>query len=227
MTDFYIGTSGWSYNWNLGNSLDWYVKESGLNSIELNMSFYRFPNSKMIKSWIRNGSNLTWVIKIHRSISHFKRLNKESYSIFNDFKKIFNHLEEKIHYYLLQLPPGFTDIDKVDNFIEECGNKKLLIEFRDSSMFTDEIYNWGKKRGIILVSVDAPELPNKIMGDSVIYERIHGRTGWYSHDYSNEELLEIKDRIISLNSKIAYVFFNNDFMLKNAKTMNNLLQDKF
>ena len=217
MTNFYIGTSGWAYNWNHGNSLEWYVNESGLNAIELNMSFYRFPYSNMIKSWVRKGPNLAWVIKIHRSITHFKKLNKESYSIFKKFKQLFVPLEEKIHYFLLQLPPKFNNIEKLEKFIEECGNEKLSIEFRNSSMYTDEIVQWGKKQGVLLVSIDAPKMPNKIISKSVIYERIHGRTGWYTHDYSNEELFEIKERIIFNNPKKVYVFFNNNHdMLKNA-----------
>ena len=220
MTDFYVGTSGWAYSWNLGNSLEWYVNESGLNAIELNMSFYRFPYSNMIKSWVRKGSNLAWIVKIHRSITHFKKLNKESYSIFKKFKQLFAPLEEKIHYYLLQLPPKFTNIEKLEKFIEECGNEKLSIEFRNPFMFTDDIIQWGKKQGVLLVSIDAPKMPNKIISESVIYERIHGRTGWYTHDYSNEELIEIKDRIISNNPKKVYVFFNNNHaMLRNARTI--------
>ncbi len=220
MTDFYVGTSGWSYKWNLGNSLEWYVNESELNAVELNMSFYRFPYSNMIKSWNRKGSNLAWIVKIHRSITHFKKLNKESYSIFKKFKQRFVPLEEKIHYYLLQLPPKFTNIEKLEKFIEECGNEKLSIEFRNPFMFTDDIIQWGKKQGVLLVSIDAPKMPNKIISESVIYERIHGRTGWYTHDYSNEELIEIKDRIISNNPKKVYVFFNNNHaMLRNARTI--------
>ena len=46
----FIGTSGWSYNWNKGKSLDWYAHDTDLNAIELNMSFYRFPDRHMIES---------------------------------------------------------------------------------------------------------------------------------------------------------------------------------
>jgi len=220
MTDFYVGTSGWSYKWNLGNSLEWYVNESELNDVELNMSFYRFPYSNMIKSWVRKGSNLAWIVKVHRSITHFKKLNEESYSIFKKFKQIFKPLEENIHYYLLQLPPKFINIEKLEKFIEECGNEKLSIEFRHPVMFTDEIIQWSKKQGVLLVSIDAPKMPNKIMSGSVIYERIHGRADWYKHDYSDKELIEIKDRIISNNPKKVYVFFNNNHaMLRNATSI--------
>ena len=173
MAKFYVGTSGWGYNWNLGNSLDWYVKESGLNAVELNMSFYRFPFPNMIKSWAKKGSSLAWIIKAHRSITHYKKLNKESYSIFERFRKLFTPLEDNINYYLLQLPPKFTNLDVCEGFIEECGSEKIAIEFRNISMFTKEIIEWGKKQGVLLVSIDAPEMPRTIMSKSTIFSFPH------------------------------------------------------
>jgi len=225
VTEIFVGTSGWSYNWNLGKSLEWYKSNSELNCIELNMSYYRFPYPNMIKAWAKKGSNLAWVIKVHRLITHFQKLNKETYSIFERFKKLFSPLEKHIHYYLLQFPPKFTDLDKIEKFIDNCGNEKISIEFRNNAMFTDEIINWGKKQGVLLVSIDAPKLPTKIMSKDIIYERIHGRTDWYSHNYSDTELLEIKERIICSKPKKVYVFFNNNhMMLENAIRMYNLLK---
>ena len=46
----YVGTSGWSYDWN-ADGFDWYMKNSNLNSAELNASFYHFPFLNMISSW--------------------------------------------------------------------------------------------------------------------------------------------------------------------------------
>jgi uncharacterized protein YecE (DUF72 family) len=181
----------------------------------------------MIKAWAKKGSNLTWVIKVHRLITHFKKLSKETYSTFERFKKLFLPLEENIHYYLLQFPPKFTDLDKLEKFIDNCGNDKISIEFRNISMFTDEIISWGKKQDVLLVSIDAPKLPYKIMSKEIIYERIHGRTDWYSHNYSDEELLEIKKRIMLPKPRKVYVFFNNNhMMLDNAIRMNSLLKSQ-
>ena len=110
MVNIYIGTSGWSYSWNLGHSLDWYISESKVNAIELNMSFYRYPYPTMIKSWAKKGRDLAWIIKIHRSITHFKKLSGESYPLFEKFTKLFQELEPAIHYYLLQLPPHNSNL---------------------------------------------------------------------------------------------------------------------
>ena len=62
------------------------------------------------------------------------------------------------------------------------------------------------------------------MSDKIIYERVHGRTNWYSHKYSKEELLEIKQRLLISKPEKVYVFFNNDHaMLENAREMYNLI----
>jgi uncharacterized protein YecE (DUF72 family) len=224
VTKIYVGTSGWSYEWNLGKSLNWYTNNSELNAMELNMSYYRFPYPNMVKAWAKKGKNLVWIIKSHRLITHLKKLNNETYAIFERFKKIFLPLEDKIHYYLLQFPSKFTDLDKVEKFIDKCGSEKLAVEFRNTSMFSDEIIKWAKNMGILLVSVDAPKLTRKIMSKDIIYERVHGRTDWYLHNYKDNELLEIKKRIINSKPKEVYVFFNNDHMLNNAIRMNDILK---
>ena len=225
MTETYIGTSGWSYDWNQGNSLDWYITESQLNAIELNMSFYRFPYPNMIKSWAAKGKNLAWVVKVHRSITHFQKLSSAAVDAFQRFKTLFTPLEDCIHYYLFQLPPSFVNLNILEHFIENVGTQKIAVEFRHPSLFTNDLIHWGKTHDILLVSIDAPQLPRTIMSKDIIYERIHGRTTWYSHNYSDEELQEIKQRLLEEHPKTTYVFFNNNHaMLANAMHMNQILR---
>ncbi len=189
------------------------------------MSFYRFPYPTMVKSWAAKGKNLAWVVKAHRSITHFQKLSMAAVESFKRFKTRFAPLEDRIQYYLLQLPPSFTDINLLEQFIEKTGPEKLAVEFRHSSLFTDELIEWGRKQGVLLVSIDAPQLPRTIMSRTIVYERVHGRTGWYSHDYSDQELQEIHTRILATSPKTVYVFFNNNHaMMENAIRMNTLLR---
>jgi uncharacterized protein YecE (DUF72 family) len=227
MTEVFVGTSGWSYSWNQGNSLDWYIQQSGLNAIELNMSFYRFPYLNMVKSWAVKGKNLAWVVKVHRSITHFQKLSSKAEESFQRFKQLFAPLEDYIHYYLFQLPPSFTDLGRLEQFIGHIGTEKFAIEFRHPTLLTEEIRAWGKTHGVLLVSIDAPKLPTTVMSDTIVYERVHGRTGWYSHDYSDGELNDIKQRILAGHPNTVYVFFNNNHaMLDNAVRMHHLLLDR-
>ncbi|MEO0119416.1 MAG: DUF72 domain-containing protein, partial [candidate division WOR-3 bacterium] len=68
--EIYVGTSGWYYDWNLEGTFDWYLKNSKLNAVELNVSFYRFPFPNQVKSWANKGKSLRWAIKVSRIITH-------------------------------------------------------------------------------------------------------------------------------------------------------------
>jgi len=53
---------------------------------------------------------------------------------------------------------------------------------------------------------------------------MHGRTSWYSHRYTYEELKEIASRIRDADPKKVYIFFNNNHnMLDNARSMKEIL----
>ena len=226
MSKIYVGTSRWSYEWNEENSLEWYKTESGLNAIELNMSYYRFPYPNMVKSWAKKALDLAWVIKVNRLITHLKKLNSESYEIFKRFTNLFKPLDKSICYFLLQFPSSFTDLDKIEKFLKNCGNEKIAIEFRNPIMFSKKIKKWAKDQNILLVSVDAPHLPIDIMSDKKIYLRIHGKDIWYSYDYKKNELEELINRIPK-NFEEIFIFFNNNHnMLNNAKSMFRLLYKK-
>ncbi len=217
MIEWYVGTSGWSYEWNKGKSLEWYINETGSNTIELNMSFYRFPFPNMVQSWAEKGKSLAWVVKVHRSISHFNKLDAKAIELYARFQKLFEPLESNIHYYLLQMPPWFTDISAVEDFIAAVGTDKLAIEFRHPTLFTVTIQRWARDHDVVLVSVDAPKLPSDIQSTDILYIRIHGRSKWYDYTYASHELDEILTRIIDSQPKRVYLYFNNFAMLTNLQ----------
>lgn len=232
--EIYVGTSGWMYDWNRGGSLDWYVRESGLNAVELNASFYRLPFKNQVLSWARKGEYLRWAIKIHRFITHYARLSEKAITFWNKFRDVFEQLDEKIDFYLLQLPPSYNytmdSLDRIKKFIEKTGiPDRMAIEFRHSSWFMiDKNELCEELMGAILVSIDSPDYTYYTVCHGTIYLRLHGRSSWYLHEYSEEELIDIVNKIVDLKPSRVYVFFNNNhWMLDNARLMKNILQKRF
>jgi len=224
----FVGTSGWAYDWNEGGDLKWYVTNSRLNAIELNMSFYRFPFPSQVNSWAKYGSSLAWLVKVNRLITHVFRLNDRAYKTWIKFKSLFSKLDPCVHFYLFQLPPTFTPKfrSRVEAFVRRSKlGSRFALEFRNEVWFTEENVEWAKKMGITLVSVDAPEFPLKLfLTSDALYLRMHGKTAWYAHEYSRRELEEVVERILELRPKRVYVMFNNDHaMLRNAREMLELL----
>jgi uncharacterized protein YecE (DUF72 family) len=229
--EVYVGTSGWLYDWNEGLSLDWYVAYSGLNAVELNASFYGFPFRNQVLGWARRGRTLRWSVKVHRSITHLRKLGEASLATWGKFRELFSPMEDLVDFYLFQMPPSFScsseNLARVESFHGKVGlGSRMAVEFRHGSCFTESTARWAEGAGLTLVSVDSPIATWIASTGGVVYLRMHGRSSWYAHDYSYGELAEVARRIRELSPRRVYVFFNNDhWMLDNARTMLKLLEE--
>ncbi|UCG91969.1 MAG: DUF72 domain-containing protein [candidate division WOR-3 bacterium] len=224
----FVGTSGWYYDWNKDHTLDWYIEHSGLNAIELNASFYRFPFPNQVKSWTKKGKPLHWVIKVNRLITHRMRFSEKAYATWQKFLHLFASMDNYIDYFLFQLPPSTTPKvqDTITGFLKKAKIvKKCAFEPRNEKWFTKEMIQWAEALGITWVSIDAPEFTRDIFKTTKnVYVRVHGRTAWYHHNYNKRELKDIARRIVAVKPERIYVFFNNNHsMLKNAQAMQEIL----
>ena len=228
--EVYVGTSGWLYDWNDDGTFDWYVRNSGLNAVELNASFYRFPFPSQVASWAKKGRELKWAVKVTRLITHVKRLKEDSLSTWSKFRRLFEPMDELIDFYLFQLPPNFKrsdeNVKRLRLYARETGlGYRFAVEFRDESWFNDESVKLCEDLEITVVSIDAPIGTWIAKSGDSIYLRMHGREVWYAYDYSEVELKELTSRILDLKPDRVYVFFNNDhWMLENARLMLSLLR---
>jgi uncharacterized protein YecE (DUF72 family) len=221
----FVGTSGWYYEWNPEKSLDWFLKNSGLNAVELNASFYRFPFPNQILGWSRKGSGLRWAVKVSRLVTHQHKFNQEALRLWKRFQELFSPLDKFIDFYLFQGPPGFSDTERVLDFAKKVKlEERFAFEIRNKSLLGDEEACKRLSRKLVLVSVDSPDFTNRIFPGKIIYLRMHGRGSWYSYNYSERELLETAEIIKGMKPEKAYVFFNNNHdMLENAKRMRKIL----
>ncbi|MEB2793023.1 MAG: DUF72 domain-containing protein [Caldisphaeraceae archaeon] len=229
--EIYVGTSGWMYSWNLGKSLQWYVEKSGLNTVELNSSFYRFPYKNQVRSWRERGKDLRWSIKVHRSISHVHRLDKNSYEIWYKFLDAFKSMDDIVYFYLIQLPPSFKkNEENVERIVEfsrlSALGERLAIELRHKSWFDQDTVDLFKKLGITIVSISSPIGEFIARSNDIVYMRMHGTERWYYYEYKDSELSRIAKEIVNKGPKKVYVYFNNDlWMLSNGLYMLKLLKE--
>mgnify|MGYP001061005725 CR=1 FL=1 len=230
--ELFVGTSGWYYSWNEDRRFDWYVANSGLNAVELNASFYRFPFSNMVRSWARKGENLRWSIKVNRLITHSLKFGDRAFQLWEKFHNLFIPLESNIDFYLFQLPPSMTPkfASIMESFVKKtelC--ERFALEVRNSKWYDGKWVDWASGLGVTWVSIDSPDFPLEVFNTSgLVYERVHGRTEWYAHLYSDEELEEIMKNILNVKPKPkkAYIFFNNNHaMLVNSRRMLSIFKE--
>jgi uncharacterized protein YecE (DUF72 family) len=200
------------------------------------MTFHRFPFPNQVKAWAKKTENLKdfrWSVKVNRLVTHVFKFSEKAFLKWKKFEKIFEPLRERIDFFLLQLPSILTpkSAERIEAFYKRTKlEEKLALEWRNLSWFEKTWVKWAENLGLTLVSIDAQDFekfPREIYCTSrIAYLRMHGRTAWYSHYYTNKELEEIKGKILKTKAEKVYIYFNNDEMFDNAKRMFSLLKNE-
>jgi uncharacterized protein YecE (DUF72 family) len=230
---FHIGCSGWSYqDWvgkfyaaglKQGQWLGHYAQH--FNTVEVNMSFYRFPFKNMLKGWYnRTPKDFLFTLKANRMITHVKKL-KGTEDLLASFYSLADLLKEKLACILFQLPPSLTKdkhLKRFEAFLRTLSpDHNNVVEFRHESWFCKEVYDLLTSHNAIFCILSAPGFPSDaLLTGSIAYVRFHGVDSWYDYHYSEEELREWAKQLRKLKVD-TFCYFNNDV---NAYAPSNALE---
>jgi len=236
--NIFIGTSGWQYgHWKgifypeelkYSEWLSYYCKY--FSTVEVNVTFYKDIRVSTFQKWYQlTPNNFQFAVKLSRQITHFKRL-KVDQALIENFIQKYSVLENKLGVILIQLPPGLKfDMNLITDFIHMLDKKyKYTIEVRNKTFINDIFFEILKKNNIAFcISDSAGRFPYyETITANFIYIRLHGSQKLYTSDYSDEELIELANKI-KLWNKYTYVYFDNDYMgyaVKNALKIKKLLE---
>jgi uncharacterized protein YecE (DUF72 family) len=149
-----------------------------------------------------------------------------------EFCKIEEILGEKLGCFLFQFPPSYRyTASRLASVARQLDPRyRNAVEFRHKSWWRESVYRRFRERGLIFCTVSAPRLPDELIRtNDVIYARLHGRSRWYRHDYSDDELAEWTAKIEKSGAREAWIYFDNDregFAIKNAQTLSRQLRER-
>lgn len=241
--EFYIGTSGWSYNHWKGvfypeklPQKGWLQYYSGIfNTVEVNMTFYRFPRESAVQGWAgKTADDFLFTLKAPKIITHVKRLTDIENPLYR-FYDLLDLLGHKGRAVLFQMPPSFrlssANAKRIENLLEHLDSSyEHFMEFRDSSWWNSEVYALLRGR-CGFCSVSGLEMPREIvLTDDKIYLRLHG--GHYNLLYGEHELNEYAERLYGIagerSLRKVYIYFNNDYngyAVKNGISMKRIIAE--
>jgi len=164
----WVGTSGYNYpEWKgtfypeklpAAKMLAYYAERFA--SVEINYTFYRTPNEKILQGWSREtpaGFKLT--LKAPKRITHDARL-KDCAERLGYFLTTAATLGDKQGALLFQLPPFLRkDTSVLASFLEAFPpGVRAAFEFRHASWFAGEIYDLLRARNLALCIADSEKL---------------------------------------------------------------------
>jgi uncharacterized protein YecE (DUF72 family) len=204
------------------------------STLELNVTFYRFPQLPMLQKWYNGSSpDFSFSVKAPKLITHFKKLN-DCETLISDFYHVVNDgLKEKVGCFLFQFPPRFNyTAERLDKIISSLDPAlPNIVEFRHSSWWDETIYTSLGKHHISFSGMSHPLLPATIVSNtSLLYYRMHGVPDLYKSPYSPGDIKKII-RTIKKSGTVrkAFIYFNNDIggsAIKNATEMNSIIKPK-
>lgn len=236
----YLGCSGWYYDHWIKRfypedlkKTDWLEYYSHhFNTVEINNTFYRFPSEKTLKSWYKKTpGDFLFTLKVNQSITHRKKFN-ETEELLKRFYDLSEILEDKLGCLLFQIPPYLhKNMVFLKRAVEQLDtNKKNVLEFRDSSWFDNEVYEFLSDNNVAFCTVSESELPDDLIDiSSRVYVRFHG-TGEderYQHLYSAEELENWARKIKNSHAEEVFCYFNNDYegkAVRNCEQLREMLE---
>lgn len=234
-----IGTSGWQYrHWKKRfypeklPRAEWLRYYAGVfDSVEVNASFYRLPETEDIARWCESTpAGFRFAVKAPRGITHFKKLKNCETQV----ETLAGRLEAfgaRLGPVLFQLPPRWRcNPRRLEEFLGMLPRDwPIAFEFRDPSWHNDEIYALLAERGAAFCIYDldgatsALEAPGEF-----VYVRLHGPRADYTGNYRAPTLRTWAGRALGWQRKgmAVYLFFDNDqraYAARNARTMQGMM----
>lgn len=214
----HIGTSGFSYPyWKnrfypeglaVSKWLAYYA--SVFDTVELNGTFYRFPTVKTLSAFAgKVPDGFQFSVKAHKIITHTMRLRNTKDKI-DEFLDICHEgLGGKLGCVLYQLPPSYRfEAERLEDVLANIPHgKHSVVEFRNASWWTEEVFDAFRQVGMTFCSVSYPGLPDDTIDTSgLIYRRMHGVPELFKSAYESTTLNDVAAKIKDAD---AYVYFNN------------------
>lgn len=215
----YIGTSGYSYGYWRGRFypeglpasewLPYYAMH--FNTVELNGSFYSFPNVSALQRAVAvTPEDFLFSVKAHKIITHTRRMRDVKTKIREFMDIIHAGLGKKLANVLYQLPPSYSYTpERLEDILEALPpHPGTVVEFRHISWWQELVWTALRARQISFCNVSFPNLPDTgICTSSVFYKRMHGVPQLFESVYSREEVDLLYGQLSAAAN--VFVYFNN------------------
>ena len=231
-----IGTCGFRTN------KEEYVQR--LSTVEIQHIFYQPPQVKTLESWrAAVPAEFEFTLKAWQLITHesksptYKRLRRKlsdaelvQAGSFKPTEIVRDAWETtlasatalKARTVLFQCPASFKptkeNIANLENFFSTVERGKLNFCWEPRGAWSDDVVKGLCRDHDLWHTVDP--FSNTTVTPDRCYFRLHGRKGW-RYEYENGELEELASLIP--DKKLAYVFFNNITMTRDAETFQKIV----
>lgn len=225
-----FGEEDWQRNYK--HRLQLYAAHFAL--VEVNSTFYKLPRLSTAAQWRELADEINptfeFTVKIHQDVTHTDRFRGDvAREAFQRSAEIAKALRAKI--LLLQCPASFgptsENIQALRRFLEEVPRDEFVLVWEPRGAWENEpekVQELCETYDLVHCTDPFKALP--VRTKPFAYLRLHGAppgTKMYRYTYTDDDLRWLRERILSLDTALVYVLFNNDTMAQDARRFRKLL----
>lgn len=221
MTDYLIGTGGWSY-FKVPGIHPLVAYSRAFNYVEVNSTFYEIPKIEKAKSW-RNlvQENFEFSVRCNQRLTHELKFstNPEAFRILVKMVEICDTLKANLLHF--QTPPSFeinkVNIKKMKDFFSSANlnHLRIALEVRNKKPLGSRFLNMLQELDIIhCIDLLKQEKPTHL--NDILYTRLFGKGPHNIYQPLDSELKQIDETMKGTGVKKAVVTSHSVRMFKDA-----------
>jgi len=218
LTEYLIGTGGWSY-FKVPSKSSLRAYSEHFNFVEVNYTFYEYPDSRTVERWRQTvPDDFTFAVRCHQDLTHNIGLQPtdEAIEVFNRMIwicKILNapflHLLTPANY-----PLDNRKIRQARDFFSTASWKGVQLAWEVRSTITPKLGDLMRDMEIVnSVDLSREKSPQKT---DIIYTRLFGKGRHNIYQFIDEELMEIDQKILKAEAKTAIITYHGVRMNSDA-----------
>jgi len=230
LVEYLVGTGGWGY-FRIANKPSLQSYSEVFNFVEINYTFYKYPNPVYLKRWRRIvPSDFVFSVRCHQDLTHnigFKPV-EEAFEVFYQMKVYCKILESP--YLVFETPASHVltdkDISAARDFFSSVSLSGLRLVWEYRAPFDREVARLMEDFNIVQ-SIDLSSQTPTFTSD-LVYSRIFGKGKHNLYQFTDDELLEIQiNANTSKANKVILAFHGSRMNTDAARFKVHRLTGKF
>ena len=210
MTDYFVGTGGWAYFKVSGKtSLKAYSRV--FNFVEVNYTFYEYPDLRMVERWRRTvPESFTFAVRCHQDLTHRVGLRPvdEAYYVLGQMLTVCRILDSP--FLILETPASYVmdkkAVDTAREFFSASTLQSVRLVWELRAPLTAIVAELMRDLNVIQAIDLSKETPS--VESSILYSRLFGKGEHNIYQFTDEELLDVDQKIESASPRVAALSYH-------------------
>lgn len=210
MTDYLVGTGGWSY-FKVPDIPPLKAYSKVFNFVEVNYTFYEYPDTLVVEQWRRTVPDyFTFAVRCHQDLTHRIGLKSvdEAYDVLGRMVSYCDLLEAP--FLILETPVSYVmnqeAVDKARDFFSSISLRNVRLAWEVRAPITPAVINL--MRDFNAVQCVDLSLETPIVESDIVYSRLFGKGKHNIYQFTDDELLTIDHEVESINPRIAALSYH-------------------